>query len=125
MTQTVYNSDNSTTCHTNRSLKETPMLTPYERPQESFTPEQIAARIVSAERQHQHLQHLLAEPVYTMCREQPLLQMSALFKEVLEEVRMLSANLRKDSRALCAHARKLRKQSTALCERSQRTREAR
>jgi hypothetical protein len=101
------------------------MRTPYTTSQESWTPEQIAAWIAAADRKHQHLHHLLAEPLYSTCREQALFQLSDLFKETLEEVRVLSANLQHDSQALCTHARTLREQSTALCERSQSAREAR
>jgi hypothetical protein len=85
---------------------------------ESVTAEQIAAWLVSAERQRLDLDRLLTEPLYNTFRDQALMQMSALLAEAIEEVRVLSATLQEDSQVLRARAQRLREQSTALGKRS-------
>src|SRR5262249_10999176 len=101
------------------------MLSPHKAPQESFTSEQIAVWLGSAERKRVELQHLLDEPLYSTFREAALRQTWGLLKEALEEVRVLSDTLQENSQTLRTHARQLRERSTALCERSHKAREAR
>src|SRR5262245_22513592 len=98
------------------------MLSPYHAPQESFTSEQIAVWLVSAESKRLELQHLLNEPLYSTFREAALRQMWGLLKDALEEVRVLSDTLQDNSQALRTRAACLREQSTALCDRSHRAR---
>ena len=98
------------------------MLSPHKAPQESFTSEQIAVWLVSAERKRVELQHLLDEPLYSTFREAALRQTWGLLKEALEEVRVLSDTLQENSQTLHTHAQQLREKSTALGERSARAR---
>jgi hypothetical protein len=86
--------------------------------QESFTPEQIATWLLSAESKSVELERLLNEPLYSTFREAAVHQMWHLFKEAIEEVRVLSDTLQEDSQTLRSRARDVRQRSTALCERS-------
>jgi len=94
----------------------------HNTPEQSFTPEQVAAWIAATERKHATLHRLLAEPLYSTFREQALLQLSDLFKEALEQVRALSETLQANSEALCGCAARLREPSTVRRDRSARAR---
>ena len=84
----------------------------------AFTPEQVNEWMSATEKKRLELYLLAAEPLYNSFRESALIQMSELLKEAIEEVRVVSASLQEESKALRLHASELREYSTELIERS-------
>lgn len=90
------------------------MSTPANEPQQPLTAAQIDAWLSATSLKHMQLYLQGIEPLYNTRRDECFLEMSALLRETIEEVRVVSASLREESTALRAHASELREHSTEL-----------
>jgi predicted lipoprotein len=75
------------------------MSTPANEPQKPLTAAQIEAWLSATSFTHMQLYLQGIEPLYTARRDECFLEMSALLREAIEEVRVISAQLREESQA--------------------------
>jgi hypothetical protein len=76
------------------------MSTPSHEPQQPLTAAQIEAWVLSASRKHLQLYLQGIEPLYNPRRDESFMEISNLLREALEEVRVVSAQLREESQAV-------------------------
>jgi len=85
-------------------------------PEKPIAVEQVEDWIYAASRKRLELHLLATEPLYNSLRARAFIEMSTLLNDAIEEVRVISASLREESKELRAHAAKLREYSERLQE---------
>jgi signal transduction histidine kinase len=83
-------------------------------PQKSFTAQEVDAWLLAAQEQRARLHLQAAQPWPSLARHEAFTEMSALLQEALEEVRVVSAQLREHSQATLAKVADLQERSARL-----------
>ena len=97
------------------------MSTPPDDPKHAINPEAIQLWADTATNKRLELLVRAAEPLY-LTRADAFTEMAELLKDVIEELRVISAALRQESQEICGHVTDLKAQSRRVTGRSRRPR---